>query len=31
VLQGDFREGDVVHVDVDKGALVLRREVPINA
>jgi ATP-dependent Clp protease ATP-binding subunit ClpB len=31
VLQGDFREGDVVHVDVDKEAFVLRREEPIRA
>jgi len=29
VLQGDFREGDVVHGDVDAGALVLRREAPV--
>jgi ATP-dependent Clp protease ATP-binding subunit ClpB len=29
VLQGDFREGDVVHADVDAGALVLRREMPV--
>jgi ATP-dependent Clp protease ATP-binding subunit ClpB len=30
VLQGDFREGDVVHADVDGGALVLRREAPVT-
>jgi ATP-dependent Clp protease ATP-binding subunit ClpB len=26
VLQGDFREGDIVRVEVDRGALVLNRE-----
>ena len=31
VLQGDFREGDVVRVEMDKDALVLRREEPIRA
>jgi ATP-dependent Clp protease ATP-binding subunit ClpB len=31
VLQGDFKEGDLVRVDTEKGALVLRREVPISA
>ena len=30
VLQGDFREGDVVHADVDGGSLVLRREAPVT-
>ncbi len=31
VLQGDFKEGDVVTVVVDKGALVFRRQAPVNA
>ncbi|HYN10649.1 MAG TPA: ATP-dependent chaperone ClpB [Vicinamibacterales bacterium] len=28
VLQGEFKEGELVSVDVEKGALVLRRETP---
>jgi ATP-dependent Clp protease ATP-binding subunit ClpB len=31
VLQGDFKEGDVVRGSVDHGALVFRREAPVNA
>jgi uncharacterized membrane protein len=31
VLQGEFSEGDLVRVDVEKGALVLRREAPVRA
>ncbi|HKW01256.1 MAG TPA: ATP-dependent chaperone ClpB [Vicinamibacterales bacterium] len=31
VLQGDFKEGDVVRASVDRGALVFRREAPVNA
>jgi ATP-dependent Clp protease ATP-binding subunit ClpB len=28
VLQGDFREGDLIRVDAEKGALKLLREAP---
>ncbi len=31
VLQGDFKEGDVIRADVEKGALVFRREAPVKA
>jgi len=31
VLQGDFKEGDLVRASVDHGALVFRREAPVNA
>jgi ATP-dependent Clp protease ATP-binding subunit ClpB len=31
VLQGDFKEGDLVRAAVDAGALVLRREAPVTA
>jgi ATP-dependent Clp protease ATP-binding subunit ClpB len=31
VLQGDFREGDVVRVGVDRGAIALRRADPVQA
>ena len=31
VLQGEFKEGDVVRAAVDRGALVFRREAPVNA
>ena len=31
VLQGDFKEGDMVRVDAERGALVLRRETPVGA
>jgi len=31
VLQGEFKEGDLVRADVDKGSLVLRREAPVKA
>ncbi len=31
VLQGDFKEGDLVRVDAERGALVLRRETPVGA
>jgi ATP-dependent Clp protease ATP-binding subunit ClpB len=31
VLQGDFREGDTVRAEVDRGAIVLRREAPVSA
>ena len=30
VLQGDFKEGDLVRVDVDRGSLVLRRETSVK-
>ena len=30
VLQGDFREGDVVHADVEHGTLALRRQAPVK-
>jgi ATP-dependent Clp protease ATP-binding subunit ClpB len=30
VLQGEFAEGDLVRLDVEKGALVLRRETPVR-
>jgi hypothetical protein len=31
VLQGDFREGDVVRAEVERGGLVLRKAAPVNA
>ncbi len=31
VLQGEFKEGDLVRVDVENGQLVLRRETPVPA
>jgi ATP-dependent Clp protease ATP-binding subunit ClpB len=31
VLQGEFAEGDLVKLDVENGALVLRREAPVQA
>jgi hypothetical protein len=31
VLQGEFKEGDLVRADVEKGSLVLRREAPVKA
>jgi ATP-dependent Clp protease ATP-binding subunit ClpB len=31
VLQGDFREGDLVRAEVDRGGLVLRKAAPVNA
>jgi len=31
VLQGDFKEGDLVQVDAERGALVLRRAAAVNA
>jgi ATP-dependent Clp protease ATP-binding subunit ClpB len=31
VLQGEFKEGDLVRADVDRGSLVLRRETPVGA
>jgi ATP-dependent Clp protease ATP-binding subunit ClpB len=31
VLQGEFSEGDLVRLEVENGALVLRREVPARA
>jgi ATP-dependent Clp protease ATP-binding subunit ClpB len=31
VLQGDFKEGDVVRASVDHGRLTFRREAPVNA
>jgi ATP-dependent Clp protease ATP-binding subunit ClpB len=31
VLQGEFKEGDLVRADVSQGSLVLRREAPVKA
>jgi hypothetical protein len=31
VLQGEFKEGDTVTIDADKGALVMRRAVTAGA
>jgi ATP-dependent Clp protease ATP-binding subunit ClpB len=31
VLQGEFKEGDLVRADAENGALVLKREAPVGA